>query len=104
MKIRTFFAVLLCKLARDLLRLLRRGGTAFPGRVALKVYPQVLGVLSQGVRVILVTGTNGKTTSSRMIEQVSTLIAIEYPHSFPLRLPADGLPCGSSVSKSNRYR
>ena len=69
MKIRTFFAVLLCKLARGLLRLLRRGGTAFPGRVALKVYPQVLGVLSQGVRVILVTGTNGKTTSSRMIEQ-----------------------------------
>ena len=69
MKIRTFFAVLLCKLARGLLRLLRRGGTAFPGRVALKVYPQVLGVLSRGVRVILVTGTNGKTTSSRMIEQ-----------------------------------
>ena len=66
MKIRTFFAVLLCKLARGLLRLLRRGGTAFPGRVALKVYPQVLGVLSRGVRVILVTGTNGKTTSSRM--------------------------------------
>ena len=65
MKIRTFFAVLLCKLARGLLRLLRRGGTAFPGRVALKVYPQVLGVLSRGVRVILVTGTNGKTTSSR---------------------------------------
>ena len=28
MKIRTFFAVLLCKLARGLLRLLRRGGTA----------------------------------------------------------------------------
>ena len=45
MKIRTFFAVLLCKLARGLLRLLRRGGTAFPGQVALKVYPQVLGVL-----------------------------------------------------------
>ena len=28
MKIQTFFAVLLCKLARGLLRLLRRGGTA----------------------------------------------------------------------------
>ena len=37
MKIQTFFAVLLCKLARGLLRLLHRGGTAFPGRVALKV-------------------------------------------------------------------
>ena len=78
MKIRTFFAVLLCKLARGLLRLLRRGGTAFPGRVALKVYPQVLGVLSQGVRVILVTGTNGKTTSSRMIEQAFADAGLNY--------------------------
>ena len=78
MKIRTFFAVLLCKLTRGLLRLLRRGGTAFPGRVALKVYPQVLGVLSQGVRVILVTGTNGKTTSSRMIEQAFADAGLNY--------------------------
>ena len=78
MKIRTIFAVLLCKLARGLLRLLRRGGTAFPGRVALKVYPQVLSVLSQGVRVILVTGTNGKTTSSRMIEQAFADAGLNY--------------------------
>ena len=78
MKIQTFFAVLLCKLARGLLRLLRRGGTAFPGRVALKVYPQVLGVLSRGVRVILVTGTNGKTTSSRMIEQAFADAGLNY--------------------------
>ena len=78
MKIQTFFAVLLCKLARGLLRLLRRGGTAFPGRVALKVYPQVLGVLSRGVRVILVTGTNGKTTSSRMIEQAFADAGLRY--------------------------
>lgn len=69
MKIKTFFAVLLCKLSRALIRLLGRGGTAFPGRVALKVYPEVLGVLSKGVRTILITGTNGKTTSARMIEQ-----------------------------------
>ena len=58
MKIRTFFAVLLCKLARGLLRLLRRGGTAFPGLVALMVHPQVLGVPLRGVRVIIVIGSN----------------------------------------------
>ena len=69
MKIKTFFAVLLCRLVRAVIRLLGRGGTAFPGRVALKIYPEVLGVLSKGVRTILITGTNGKTTSARMIEQ-----------------------------------
>ena len=68
-KLRIFLAVLACKLARSLIRLLGRGGTAFPGRLALKICPDVLGTLSQGVRTILVTGTNGKTTSSRMIEQ-----------------------------------
>ena len=68
-RIRVFFAVLACKLARALIRLMGRGGTAFPGRVALKLCPDVLGTLSQGVRTILITGTNGKTTSARMIEQ-----------------------------------
>lgn len=68
-RIRIFFAVLVCKLSRALIRLLGRGGTAFPGRMALKICPDVLGALSEGVRTILITGTNGKTTSARMIEQ-----------------------------------
>ena len=68
-QIRIFLAVLACKLSRALIRLLGRGGTAFPGRLALKICPDVLGTLSRGVRTILVTGTNGKTTTSRMIEQ-----------------------------------
>ncbi|MDO4846316.1 MAG: MurT ligase domain-containing protein, partial [Oscillospiraceae bacterium] len=69
MKIRVFFAVLACKLSRFLIRLLGRGGTDLPGRVALKFYPDLLNVLAKGVTTILVTGTNGKTTTSRMIEQ-----------------------------------
>ena len=68
-RIRIFLAVLVCKLSRALIRLLGRGGTAFPGRMALKICPDVLGALSEGVRTILITGTNGKTTSARMIEQ-----------------------------------
>ncbi len=35
----------------------------------MKLCPGLLGVLSRGVTAILVTGTNGKTTTSRMIEQ-----------------------------------
>ncbi len=58
-----------CKLSRFAIRLLGRGGTDFPGRVALKFCPNLLGYLAKDVTVILVTGTNGKTTTSRMIEQ-----------------------------------
>ncbi len=69
MKIKVFLALAACRMCRLLLRLLGRGGTDFPGRVALKLCPGLLGVLSKNVTTIIVTGTNGKTTTSRMIEQ-----------------------------------
>lgn len=68
-RIKVFLSVLACRLARSIIRMLGRGGTAFPGRVALKICPDILAVLSKNVRSILITGTNGKTTSARMIEQ-----------------------------------
>lgn len=69
MKIKVMLSVIACKLSRSAIRLLGRGGTDFPGRIALKLCPNLLGVLAKDVTVILVTGTNGKTTTSRMIEQ-----------------------------------
>ena len=69
MKLRVMLAVACCKLSRFVIRLLGRGGTAMPGKIALRICPNVLGTLSRGVRTILITGTNGKTTSARMIEQ-----------------------------------
>jgi len=69
MKIRVFFALLFCRLSRFAIRLLGRGGTDFPGRVALRLCPNLLGVLAKNVTTVIVTGTNGKTTTSRMIEQ-----------------------------------
>ena len=69
MKIKVFLSVLSCKLCRTGLRLLHRGGTDFPGRVALKLCPDLLGYLAKNVTTVIVTGTNGKTTTSRMIEQ-----------------------------------
>ena len=52
-----------------MIRLLGRGGTDLPGRIALKLCPNLLGVLAKNVTTVIVTGTNGKTTTSRMIEQ-----------------------------------
>ena len=69
MSIRAFFAIVLCKLLRFAARVLRRGGTAMPGRYALKVCPDLLAVLSKDVKCVAVTGTNGKTTTARMVEQ-----------------------------------
>ena len=40
-----------------------------PGRVALRVCPDLLKRLAGPVKTVAITGTNGKTTSSRMVEQ-----------------------------------
>ena len=63
-------AVAACKLSRKMIRMLGKGGTDMPGRIAVKIYPELLKELSKDVTVFIVTGTNGKTTSSRMLEQV----------------------------------
>lgn len=65
---RLFLALVLCKLTRFILRVMGRGGTALPGKIALAVCPDMLRLLSRQVEVVIVTGTNGKTTTCRMLE------------------------------------
>ncbi len=49
-------------------RILRAGsGSVVGGRVALAVDPGLIGKLCEGKRVVLVSGTNGKTTTTRMV-------------------------------------
>ena len=62
-------AIAACKGVKLAARILHKGGTAKPGEIALKICPELLSVVSKGVETIVVTGTNGKTTSCRMLEQ-----------------------------------
>ncbi|MGI5984891.1 MAG: Mur ligase family protein [Clostridiales bacterium] len=78
MKIRVFLAVSACRIAIKLLRLLGRGGTAIPGKIALKICPELLGYLAKDVKCVLITGTNGKTTSSRIIEEIFAKSGASY--------------------------
>lgn len=69
MKIKAFFAICLCRFLRFFSRVVHRGGTAMPGRWAVKVCPQLLSILARDVKIVAITGTNGKTSSSRMVEE-----------------------------------
>lgn len=69
MKLRAILAIIVCKALRLVSRMLHRGGTAMPGRYALKICPQLLSILAKNVRTVAITGTNGKTTCARMIEE-----------------------------------
>jgi UDP-N-acetylmuramyl tripeptide synthase len=52
-------------------RLLRRGGTALPGLVAERLDPRLLARLGgQLEETVLITGTNGKTTTARLLAAI----------------------------------
>lgn len=59
-------SILATKLSAFLLRLIHRGGS-MPGSIGLRISPHVLKSLKINCPVILVTGTNGKTSTSNMI-------------------------------------
>ena len=67
--LRFLAAILAAKLSIVILRLLRSGGTSLPGKLALKLHPKILDRLSGLFRVTIITGTNGKTTTSRIVQQ-----------------------------------
>ena len=65
--VKTFFSVAACRLTRWGLHVLKRGGTTLPGRSALAFDKKILEVVSEGMEIIVVTGTNGKTTTCSML-------------------------------------
>ena len=73
LRLNTILAVASCKCVRSVLRHTGKGGgTALPGKVAMKFQKDVLETVSDGVDCIVVTGTNGKTTTANILESALT--------------------------------
>ena len=62
-------AILLCKLGRAVGKLVGKG-SSLPGKLALKVCPDILRRVQLPPRVIAVTGSNGKTSTVEMIAAI----------------------------------
>jgi UDP-N-acetylmuramyl tripeptide synthase len=71
-------SIIVGKLAVIACKFLRRSGTNMPGNVAAKIDKQVLKKLSGPFYVIMVTGTNGKTTTTGMISQILSENHVEF--------------------------
>ncbi|EDP11191.1 Mur ligase middle domain protein [Amedibacillus dolichus DSM 3991] len=61
-------AIMITKLAAFGLRLIGRGGS-LPGTIALKIDPNILQKLQMSGPIVLVTGTNGKTSTANMLTE-----------------------------------
>jgi lipid II isoglutaminyl synthase (glutamine-hydrolysing) len=73
-------AVLAALSAQVASRVLRRGGgTTYPGVVARRVDPEVLAKLSRKLSrgSVAITGTNGKTTTTRMVSKILQIAGVE---------------------------
>lgn len=65
--VRYYAGVTLSRLSYLGLKALGKKGTHLPGDIALKIYPDILGSLARPKKLIVVTGTNGKTTVCNLL-------------------------------------
>lgn len=70
MNLKSKIATISSKTTGTVLKKLGRGGTNLPGRIAKKLDANILTELSKGIKIIIVTGTNGKTTTTKMIAKI----------------------------------
>lgn len=63
-------AILIGKLIQKLLRMTGRGGGSTPGLFALKIDPAFLKKLSLPSTIVIVTGTNGKSTVTNLLTRI----------------------------------
>jgi UDP-N-acetylmuramyl tripeptide synthase len=68
--IKSILSILSSKFTAFLAKNIVKGGSNFPGKIALKIDKSILKTVSKGYKVILVTGTNGKTTTTSMIYNI----------------------------------
>ena len=57
-----YVVIILCKIVSYITGIFG-GGTSLPGKLALKMRPKLLKTLLKNMNIVLVTGTNGKTTT-----------------------------------------
>lgn len=80
--LRKVLAILVGKAGITFSRMLGNQGTDFPGRIARKIYPPILKELAREINeeIFIVTGTNGKTTTTNMIAAMIREKNYNYVH------------------------
>jgi len=67
---RLAIAITLARSASWASRLLGNNGETLPGRILLKIEPEAIALLAQSKKVILISGTNGKTSTTKAVATI----------------------------------
>lgn len=70
MRIKSLLAVTAGKATRLALKLTKNAGTSLPGKMALRVDPDILRSLTKDSKIVMISGTNGKTLTTAMITNI----------------------------------
>ena len=101
--IRKDLAFIAAKTSRKVLRLMGKGATTLPGKLALKTDPTVIRRTAAGKNIITITGTNGKTTTSHMISDMLNTLGYDVVNNISGANLATGLAttliCGKDEIK-----
>lgn len=87
-----------CKFTKFILKILRRRGTTLPGRIGLRICPNLPHLLAQDITIIAVSGTNGKSTTCHML---ASAFAQEHLECFSNQSGANLLPGITTVLAQN---
>ncbi|HAP4438919.1 Mur ligase family protein [Enterococcus faecalis] len=66
MGIRSHLAIAAGKTSQWVLQTFFKGGSSYPGKLALKIDPKILDTLAKDYEIVVVTGTNGKTLTTAL--------------------------------------
>ncbi len=61
------FTLFVVKIIQKLMRALHKNATNLPGRIAIKMCPEFLKYIAKPEKIIAITGTDGKTTTTNLI-------------------------------------
>lgn len=72
-------AIIIAKITLIVGRILKRG-SSLPGYIARRISPNILGQLKQPPNIVMVTGTNGKTSTTHFISSIMEKASYKVAH------------------------